>query len=257
MNAPKESGSIRARKKNSPGLSFLELSPLPEKKSPRTRFSILVDRIVDNIETDILFGEYKPREHLVQGQLAQKYGVERNVIRSVLKRLEERSVVEHFPHRGSVVKEFTAKNAKDLYRLRMLLEGIAAEMAAARVTPRTIHQLESLNKEMGKCLHQGKLKAFVLAHEKFHQLIFETADNDYLLKVIKELISASSSIRYFSYSRYSVQENKDKLLDEHQQMITCLKKKDTRKIGQMARFHLQSGINHYLRNFFLQENLID
>jgi DNA-binding GntR family transcriptional regulator len=179
------------------------------------------------------------------------------VIRSVLKKLEERSVVEHFPHRGSMVKEFTAKNAKDLYRIRMLLEGIAAEMAIAKITPQAIHQLETLSKEMGKCLRQGKLKAFSLAHEKFHQLIFETADNYYLLKVIKELISASSSIRYFSYSRYSVQENKYKLLNEHQQIITCLRKKDARKIGQIARFHLKSGINHYLLNFFPQESLIE
>jgi DNA-binding GntR family transcriptional regulator len=256
MNTLKEPRPVRARKNNSLGLSFLKPSPLQE-KSPSTRFSILVDRIVDNIETDILFGEYRPREHLVQGQLTRKYGVERNVIRSVLKKLEERSVVEHFPHRGSMVKEFTAKNAKDLYRIRMLLEGIAAEMAIAKITPQAIHQLETLSKEMGKCLRQGKLKAFSLAHEKFHQLIFETADNYYLLKVIKELISASSSIRYFSYSRYSVQENKYKLLNEHQEIITCLRKKDARKIGQIARFHLKSGINHYLLNFFPQESLIE
>jgi DNA-binding GntR family transcriptional regulator len=156
-----------------------------------------------------------------------------------------------------VVKEFTAKNAKDLYRLRFLLEGMAAEMSVAKITPPIIRQLESLSEEMEKNLQKGELKEFILAHERFHQLIFETADNFYLLKIIKELISASASIRYFSYSRYSLPETKNQLFDEHKQMITCLKKGEGKEIGQISRAHLKAGINHYLMNFFPQQSLID
>jgi DNA-binding GntR family transcriptional regulator len=75
--------------------------------------------------------------------------------------------------------------------------------------------------------------------------------------MIKELISASASIRYFSYSRYSLTETKKQLLDEHKQMITCLKKEDTKKIGQISTSHIKAGINYYLRNFFPQESQID
>jgi DNA-binding GntR family transcriptional regulator len=224
------------------------------KKSTRINSSDLVNEIVDQIEIGILFGEYRPRQHLIQDQLAEKYSVERNIIRAALKKLEEKSVIEHFPNRGSVVKEFTARNAKDLYRLRFLLEGMAAEMSVAKMTSPVIRQLESLSEEMEKNLREGKLKAFSLAHERFHQLIFETADNFYLLKMIKELISASASIRYFSYSRYSLAETKNQLLGEHKQMITCLKKGDTKKIGQISTSHIKAGINYYLKNFFPQES---
>ena len=78
--------------------------------------------------------------------------MERNVIRSALKMLAEKSVIEHFPNRGSVIKEFTAKNAKDLYRLRFLLEGIAAEMAATRMSPDSLRKLKFLSDEMEKKL---------------------------------------------------------------------------------------------------------
>jgi DNA-binding GntR family transcriptional regulator len=226
-------------------------------KSTRINSSDLVNEIVGHIEIGILFGEYKPRQHLIQDQLAEKYSVERNIIRAVLKKLEEKSVVEHFPNRGSVVKEFTAKNAKDLYRLRFILEGMAAEMSVAKMTSPIIRQLESLSEEMERNLREGKLKAFILAHERFHQLIFETADDFYLLKMIKELISASASIRYFSYSRYSLPEAKNQLFDEHKQMIACLKKGDTKKIGQISRSHIKAGINYHLRNFFPQESQIN
>lgn len=227
------------------------------KNSVKSKASDLVNKIVENIEIGILFGEYKPRERLIQDTLAEKYSVERNIIRAALKKLEEKCVIDHFHNRGSVVKEFTAKNAKDIYQLRILLEGTAAEMAVAGVTPKIIRQLQYLNEEMENDLQKGKLKAFTLAHEKFHQLIFETADNFYILKMIKELISASSSIRYFSYSQYSMPDIKNHLFEEHRQLIECLKKRDVEKIGQISRAHIKAGINYYLKNFFPQESLID
>jgi len=228
-----------------------------QKKSTRVNSSDLINEIVNQIEIGILFGEYKPREHLIQDHLAAKYSVERNIIRAVLKKLEEKGVVEHFPNRGSLVKEYTAKSAKDLYSLRFLLEGTAAELAVAHMTPQIISQLESLSDEMEKDLKKGNLSEFILKHERFHHLLFATADNFYLLKVIKELISASASIRYFSYSRYSLPETKNQLFEEHKQMIFFLKKRDAKKIGQIARTHIKAGINHYLRNFFPQESLMD
>lgn len=228
----------------------------PARKTPTPNSSSLIQAIVERIEIGILFGEYKPREHLIQDQLAEKYKVERNIIRAALKRLEERGVIEHFPHRGSQVKEFSPKDAKDLYALRALLESTAAELAAARICPAVIRQLESLRESMEKNLRQGQYRAFILEHEKFHELLFASADNAYLLKMIKELRGASASIRNFSYSRYSLPEAKDRLFAEHKQMIRYLKKRQGPKLSRLAAAHIQAGINHYLRNFFPQEGLL-
>lgn len=225
-------------------------------KPLRTHSNQRVNEIVDRIEIGILFGEFKPREHLIQDQLAERYGAERNVIRAALKKLEERSVIEHFPNRGALVKEMTAKNAKDLYQLRFLVESRAAKMAAARITPEIIRHLVVLNEGMKKNLHMGDLRGFTLAHEKFHQVIFETADNSYLLKTVKDLRSASASIRNFSYSRYSLADPKKQLFDEHRQMINCLREGKTEEMSALAREHIKAGLNHYLRNFFPQEPLV-
>jgi DNA-binding GntR family transcriptional regulator len=225
--------------------------------SLKANSSYLVNKIVDQIEVGILFGEFKPREHLIQDHLAGRFGVERNVIRAALKKLEERSAIEHFPNRGSRVKDITAKQAKDLYQIRFLLESKAAEMAVANITFRIVRQLEELNEEMKKNLKKGELRGFTLAHEKFHQIIFETADNSYLLKTIKDLRSASASIRNFSYSRYSLADTKDQLFDEHRQMIIFLGEGKVEEVGELARNHIKAGLNHYLRNFFPQEPQVE
>jgi len=216
----------------------------------------LINEIAERIEIGILFGEYKPREHLTQDKLCTKYSVERNVIRSTLKKLAENGTVEYFPNRGVVVKEYTAKGAKDLYTLRILLEGMASEMAASQIDKATIKKLKSLSAQMENDLKKGDLKEFILKHEKFHDLIFAAANNFYLFKVIKELISASSSIRYFSYSRFSLPETKNQLFEEHKSIIYFLKKGDAQRVGEIARSHIKAGINHYLRHFFPEETLM-
>ncbi|HSR13451.1 MAG TPA: GntR family transcriptional regulator, partial [Thermodesulfobacteriota bacterium] len=222
----------------------------------RLRSSEKIEEVVDRIEIGILFGEYKPRERLVQDELAARCGVERNIVRAALKKLEEKSVIDHTPHRGCAVKEFSAKAAKDLYRLRFLLESTATGIAAGRMPKGDLKVLESLQGEMERSLDEGRLRDFILAHERFHQLIFESADNEYLVKMIRHLISASASIRYFAYSRYARKGAKDTLFREHRSLLALLKKRESRKAADLARVHLQSGINYYLSNFFPREERV-
>ena len=42
-------------------------------KSAKKNMADTVSEIVDHIEIGILFGEYRPRQHLVQDQLAGKF----------------------------------------------------------------------------------------------------------------------------------------------------------------------------------------
>jgi DNA-binding GntR family transcriptional regulator len=214
------------------------------------------NEIVDHIEIGILFGEYRPRQHLVQDQLAGKFQVERNIIRAVLGKLEDKRIVQHYPNRGFLVKEFTVKEAKDLYRVRFMLECTAAKLAVENINTHTFKQLEKLNDRMKRHLDNNELKRFTLVHEEFHQMIFDTAGNLYLSKLTKELRSASVIIRNFSYSRYAIPETKQQLLDEHHEMIICLKKGDRDGISDLSGFHIRSGINYYLRFFFPEEDLL-
>lgn len=82
---------------------------------------------VNHLEIGILFGEYRPRQHLVQDELAEKFQAERNIIRSVLSKLQYLDIVEHHQNRGFLVKEFKAKEAKDLYQVHFVLESTAAK----------------------------------------------------------------------------------------------------------------------------------
>jgi len=212
-----------------------------------------VDELVDRIEIGVLFGEYRPRERLIQDEVSEKYGVERNVVRMALSRLVEKGVVQHFPNRGCQVREVDAADAKHLYRARMLLEAAAAEAAAERVAPAILDRLTRLSVSMERHLRRGDLRRFMLDHERFHEVIFEGAGNPYVLRMIKALRSASASIRNLSYSRYALREATAQLFAEHKEMVTALRCRDARRMRELARRHIRAGINHYLRTFFPRE----
>jgi|GEM_PF-3553232 DNA-binding GntR family transcriptional regulator len=85
-------------------------------------------------------------------------------------------------------------------------------------------------------------------------MIFDAVGNVYISKLTKELRSVSVIIRNFSYSRYSIPEMKHQLLDEHNQMIVCLKKGDRSRIRELSGSHIRAGVNYYLRVFFPKED---
>jgi DNA-binding GntR family transcriptional regulator len=228
-----------------------------EKGSKKSHSSQLVERIVEQIENGILFGEYKPRERLIQDKLVDKYSVERNIIRAALKKLEDKDVLVHVPNEGCKVRDLGAKNAKDLYQARLLLEESTARIAASKATPDIISQLKILCGSIEEHLRDNKLKEFMVAHERFHQMIYEAADNPYLLRMIQGLRSASTTVQNFSYSRYSFPEFKNKLIDEHREIVFLLENCKSEELGDLLKAHIKSGINHYLRSFFPEEPIIE
>src|SRR4051795_13053654 len=70
---------------------------------------------------------------LRQEALASEFGVSRTPIREALRKLQEAGLVELRPHRGALVRGLSPREIRDAYEVRAELEGLAAELAAARI----------------------------------------------------------------------------------------------------------------------------
>ena len=66
-----------------------------------------INKIVNNLRKDILFGRLKPDEHLKEYKLAAFYKVSRVPIREAFRILHSEGYVEMIPNRGSYVKRIT------------------------------------------------------------------------------------------------------------------------------------------------------
>jgi len=81
----------------------------------------------------------------------------------------------------------TAERYEEMLRLRTTLEGLAAELAATRLTQEQLTELQGYVTEAKAAAEQGDMKAYLLVNRAFHFLIYGNCGSSELLKLIENL----------------------------------------------------------------------
>ena len=90
---------------------------------------------MEKLRSAILAGVFKPGERLIEVDLCEMLGVSRPSVREALRSLEAERLVSIIPNRGPQIPVLSWHNASEIYRVRMLLEGEVAALAAEHATP--------------------------------------------------------------------------------------------------------------------------
>ena len=101
----------------------------------------LVDELAARIQTRVLNGEIETGTWLRQESLAAEFGVSRTPVREALRKLQATGLVEVQPRRGALVRGVSTRDIREAYEVRAELEGLAAELAAARIRDRELQRL--------------------------------------------------------------------------------------------------------------------
>lgn len=145
----------------------------------------LTEDLTDRLRDAILRGEYVPGQRLVESDLMADFGASRGPVREALRKLGAEGVLELVPNRGAMVRKLTLKELKDLFSMREALEGLAARLAAERMTDPEVRAyfVEILTNididDAGS--------AFSETNRRFHQLILDCADNEQLSVTLRQL----------------------------------------------------------------------
>ena len=161
----------------------------------------LVDRLAATIQARVLSGEIVRGSRLPQEALATEFGVSRTPVREALRKLQAAGVVEVLPNRGAVVRGPSAREIRESYEVRTELEGLAAELATARIADADLLRLreaEALFRtsvgELVSGLRRGgsdeawdEHDDWVRANDRFHRAILDAAGNRRLAEVLADL----------------------------------------------------------------------
>ena len=93
----------------------------------------LIDQVHDRLLDAIVDGTLAPGRRLTQDELADMLGVSRQPVSHAIQVLRRRGLFVDAGKRGIAVAPIDAQRIRDLYRVREALDGLAAELAAARV----------------------------------------------------------------------------------------------------------------------------
>ena len=100
-------------------------------------------QVLDGLRREIVSGRLAAGERITERSLIERFGVSRTVVREALRQIEAEGLVEIIPHRGPVVRKLKPSEAEDLYRIRGVLEGLAARLFAEQAPPSMVDELEA------------------------------------------------------------------------------------------------------------------
>lgn len=92
--------------------------------------SLSTAAIAEQIKTRIHSGFYAPGQRLIEVDLAEEYVAGRGRIREVFKTLVGQGYLEFIANRGVYVRRFTRAEILEMGRVREVLEGLSARLAA-------------------------------------------------------------------------------------------------------------------------------
>jgi DNA-binding GntR family transcriptional regulator len=225
--------------------------------------SPLVDRLAGAIQTRVLSGEVPVGSRLRQEALAEEFGVSRTPVREALRKLEATGLVELLPNRGAVVRGPSAREIREAYEVRAELEGLAAELAAGRISDRDLLRLreaQALFRRSVETLIARRARrpqpwkdesVWVQANDLFHQAILDAAGNERLSDTIADLHrSFPRDLTWAALSQSSrlLGEN----VEQHEAILEAIERRDpvearqrmiehVRSAGELVTLHFEQG----------------
>lgn len=166
-----------------------EAAPAEGPSVPRIERSAapLRRNVVDALRTAIIEGRLAPGARLTERELIEMTGVSRTVIREALRQLESEGVIETIPNKGPIVRQLTLAEAKDLYLIRSVLEGLAARMFVANAGPGDITELRTAADETFAAYREGDPDAILATKNRFYDILFHGAGSETLSSMIGTL----------------------------------------------------------------------
>lgn len=136
----------------------------------------------------IFEGRLPPGTPLRELSLAHEFNVSQATVREALHQLEYAGLVTRRPNLGTTVTRLSPKDVRERVALRAMLEALAAETAARRMTETDFAELERRLSVLGKAVESDRYYEAAQADLNFHRYVWQCSGNDTLC-VLLELVS--------------------------------------------------------------------
>ncbi len=204
----------------------------------------LEEHVFERLEEDILTGVYKRGEPLTELSISERFNISRTPVRGAIHRLADEGLVKLYPNRGAVVTGISKDDIIDIYNIRMRLDGLAAAMAAEKMSEEDIEKLrESVE------LSEFYIKKHDTEHQKeldtaFHALIYTATGARMLSQILSELHKKTKLYRKLSLD---TADRAEKSIAEHRQILEAIEARDAKAAEKLTQNHIQKALSGILK----------
>jgi DNA-binding GntR family transcriptional regulator len=200
----------------------------------------LHNEAVARVRDMITEGRLAPGSKVSEKNLCELFGISRTPLREALKVLATEGLIVLLPQRGARVAQFTGQDMADLFQVMGELEGLAGELACAKITDEAVNEIRARHHEMLAHYTRGDRTAYFAANQAIHEAIIAAAANSVLTMLFESLRGRLRPARFMAnVSR----ERWDQAVREHGDILAALSRRDGVRLRGLLQEHLR---NKYL-----------
>ena len=213
--------------------------------SSSTRGSALSDAIVNELKQLIYTGEFKPGERLNEAALALRMGTSRGPIREAIKVLAGLGIVNAVTNRGVYVRQLSLREMLEIYEMRALVFGYAAERACEHLTEEHKKQFEALLAAMDAACDAEDGTLYYELNLQFHALILTLSNNRRAYQAYDDYVKELHLVRR---KYFNVPGNMRRSNVEHRAIFEAIVASNPAKAKAAAERHVHAGRARLLSN---------
>lgn len=199
---------------------------------------LLREQIFTTLRREIIEGKYNKGDLLVESEIAKNFGVSRTPIREVLRQLELEGLVESVPNKGVFVQGISDNDIKDIYEIRMVLEGLAGKRAAQNIKEEQLELLKETCDLMEFYTEKDNMEKVAKYNTRFHEIIFEASESRFLRSMLNLLQDYVTRMRKESLKQPG--RAKD-ALKEHKAILSAIENKDSDLAEKLLTEHVKNS----------------
>jgi len=205
----------------------------------------LVEYAAETLRESILAGDLAAGERILLDGIAQELGISPIPLREALRMLASEGLVVPLAHRGYTVAPLTVADLEETYRLRLLLEPLAVQLAVPRLAEVDVAHLTAELDLLGKAFDDGNWPNHRTHHRNWHFGIYAPCESAWLMRFIDMLWLNSE--RYQRLTTRIGGELRQRM-KEHRRIMEAVKAGDGDRAAALMHEHLTAA-EESLREF--------
>jgi DNA-binding GntR family transcriptional regulator len=216
--------------------------PSPRDSEPDEKTAPLAETVLSQLLQRIYDGTLPQGAPINEAAIAQEFGVSRGPVREAVRRLQGIQLVTREPYLKARVVTLSQEGARELFEMRMALEGLACRLAAERMSDQELQELvRELELDRQRTLAGGKSKDAPRTFD-LHERIVRASRNS---RIVDALCGdLYHLLRMYRRRSGAVPERKSQAYAEHWQIVRALRARDGELAESLMRSHVARAAEH-------------
>jgi DNA-binding GntR family transcriptional regulator len=194
---------------------------------------------LEDLRRRILTEALEPGSYLDETEVAEQYGISRPPLRELLRQLAGEGYVILHENRGAQVAPMTHKTLRNFFIAAPMIYAAIGRLAAQNATRAQIMRLKDTQLLFRAAIRDGETEQRTLTNERFHSIMGEMADNEFLMPSLRRLLIDHARIGMVFYNTRNpdLADQRAVAVEQHDQFIELIEARDAEGCAEIAIAH--------------------